>query len=386
MKSYFCILALVVAGAYAQTPPSRAIGSVTAVDAGAKQLTLKTDSGENVSVVLQDRTTYYKVGLDLDMKKAVKITLADVATGDRVAARGAISDDKKTVTAASIVVMSQADVAKKHEAEEADWKSRGVSGVITSVNPDSKELVISVRTREGQKPWIVGTSGKVDMRRYAPDSIRFSDAKPSTFADLKVGDQVRVLGNKNEDGTRITPEYIVSGTFRNVAAQVISVDAAAKTIKVTDLDTKKPALVKIEADSKMHRLPPNLANMLAMRLKGGAGGPGGPGAGGFRPGAGNPGGNTGGPAGGPGASPAGASPGGRSGDIEQMLEHIPVVQLTDLKPGDALIISSTAGAEPDKITAITVLAGVEPILTSAPKGRQGMVLGNWNLGGGGMPE
>jgi hypothetical protein len=69
-----------------------------------------------------------------------------------------------------------------------------------------------------------------------------------------------------------------------------------------------------------------------------------------------------------------------------MLEHIPVVQLADLKPGDALIISSTAGAEADKITAITILAGVEPILTSAPKGRQGMVLGNWNLGGGGMPE
>jgi hypothetical protein len=377
MKSYFCILALLVAaGAYSQTPPTRAIGSVTAVDAGAKQLTLKTDSGENVSVVLQDRTSYYKVGLDLDMKKAVKITLTDVATGDRVAARGAMSDDKKTLTATSVVVMSQADVAKKHEAEEADWKSRGVSGVITAVNPDSKELVISVRTRDGQKPLIVGASGKVDMRRYAPDSIRFSDAKPSTFADLKVGDQVRVLGNKNDDGTRITPEYIVSGTFRNIAAQVISVDVAAKTIKVTDLDTKKPALVKIEADSKMHRLPPSLANMLAVRLKGGVGG------------AGNPGGAGGdghGPPAGAG-NPAGGPPGGRSGDINQMLDRIPAAQLADLKPGDALIISSTAGAEPDKITAITILAGVEPILTSAPKGRQGMVLGNWNLGGGGMPE
>ena len=42
----------------------------------------------------------------------------------------------------------------------------------------------------------------------------------------------------------------------------------------------------------------------------------------------------------------------------------------------------TVGADPNKITAITLLAGVEPILTSAPKGRQGMVLGNWNLGGG----
>jgi hypothetical protein len=374
MKSYSCILSLLlVAGAYGQAPASRAIGSVVAVDAGSKQLTLKTDSGENVAVSLQDRTAYYRVGLDLDMKKATKISLSDIAPGDRVVARGTLSEDKKTLAVTLIAVMSQADVAKKHEAEEADWKSRGVAGVVTAINPDSKEITISVRTREGQKPFIVGAAGNVDMRRYAPDSIRFSEAKPSTFADLKVGDQMRVLGNKSDDGTRIAPEYIVSGTFRNVAAQVVSVDPMAKTIKITDLDTKKPALVKIEADSKMHRLPPNVAGMLAMRLKGGAGGPGGPGA----SGPGGPGGAR------PGGAPGG--PGGRgAGDLDQMLEHMPAIELTDLKPGDALIVSSTAGADPNKITAITLLAGVEPILTSAPKGQQGMVLGNWNLGGG-MP-
>ena len=68
-----------------------------------------------------------------------------------------------------------------------------------------------------------------------------------------------------------------------------------------------------------------------------------------------------------------------------MIERMPPFDMTQLKAGDALIISSTVGADPNKITAITLLAGVEPILTSAPKGRQGMVLGNWNLGGGG-PE
>ena len=66
-----------------------------------------------------------------------------------------------------------------------------------------------------------------------------------------------------------------------------------------------------------------------------------------------------------------------------MIERMPPLNLADLKKGDALVISSTAGAEPDKLTAITLLAGVEPILTSAPKGRQGMALGGWNLGMGG---
>src|SRR5207247_3672374 len=92
--------------------------------------------------------------------------------------------------------------------------------------------------------------------------------------------------------------------------------------------------------------------------------------------------------GGPGgaARPQGAGQsGGAGGDLEQMIERMPPLNMAELKAGDALIISSTVGADPGKITAITLLAGVEPILTSAPKGRQGMVLGNWNLGGG-APE
>jgi hypothetical protein len=195
---------------------------------------------------------------------------------------------------------------------------------------------------------------------------------------LKVGDQVRALGNKNEDGTQLTPEYIVSGTFRNVAATVVSVDPAAKTIRIIDLDTKKPALVRIEADSNVRKLSPEVANMLARRLKAAEGvtaagpGPGGP------PPAGMAGGR---PPGGPGGP--GRPGGGGGGDIEQMIERMPPLNLADLKKGDALVISSTAGAEPDKLTAITLLAGVEPILTSAPKGRQGMALGSWNLGMGG---
>jgi hypothetical protein len=261
--------------------------------------------------------------------------------------------------------MTQADLAKKHEADHAEWKKRGVSGVITALNPESKEITISVRNREGLKPLAIPASGTVDLRRYAPDSVLFSDAKPSAFAEFKVGDQVRALGTKSEDGTRLTPEFIVAGAFRNIAATVISLDAAAKTIKITDLDTKKPLLVRIAPESTLKRLQPFVANMLAARLNGpAAGAQVGPGAG---------------------ARPGGSPGGGGGGDMEQMIERMPPLNLAELKAGDALIISSTVGAEADKITAITLLAGVEPILTSAPKGRQGMVLGNWNLGGGG-PE
>jgi len=157
-----------------------------------------------------------------DLKNAAKIALGDLAVGDRVLARGKAGADAASLTATSIVVMTQADLAKKHEADHAEWKKRGVSGVITALNPESKEITISVRNREGLKPLVIPASGAVDLRRYAPDSVLFSEAKPSAFAELKVGDQVRALGTKSEDGTRLTPEFIVAGAFRNIAATVIS--------------------------------------------------------------------------------------------------------------------------------------------------------------------
>jgi len=350
----------------AQPPAARAIGAVTAIDAAAKQITIKSDAGAETKIALQDSTSYQRVPPgEKDLKNAAKIALSDLAVGDRVLARGKAGDGG-AMMATSIVVMTQSDLAKKHEADHAEWKKRGVAGVVTSLNPESKEVTISVRSREGVKPLVVPLSGTVDVRRYAPDSVLFSDAKPSTFAELKVGDQVRALGTKSEDGSRLTPEFIVAGAFRNIAATVISVDAAEKTVKVTDLDTKKPVLVRIAHDSTLKKLQPMAANMLAARLNGGGAG------GAMRPAGGGP--------------PGGGAPGGGgAGDLESMIERMPALNITELKPGDALIISSTVGAQADKITAITVLAGVEPILTSAPKGRQGMVLGNWNLGGG-SPE
>jgi hypothetical protein len=383
-------IALCAPGALPQTPAGRALGAVTAVDAAGKQLTLKQDSGAELHVVLQDATTYQRVAPgETTLKNAEKIDLAAVTVGDRVLARGAMSDDKASLTATSIIVMSKADIAKKHEADRAEWQKRGVAGVVTAVSPESKQVTISLRGRETGKTIQIATTAGTGFRRYAPDSIRFADAKPSSFAELKVGDNLRALGAKSEDGTSLAAEEIVSGSFRNVAATVISVDAAAKTIKVTDLDTKKPLLVRVKEDSTLRMLPEFAANMLAMRLKGGgAGGPGGPGGppGGMRPG-GGPGGPGGGQGGPPGGFPGGGRPGGMGRgpggggppDLEQMLERMPPLELAALKSGDPLIIASTTGSDPAAVTAITILGGVEPLLRSAPKGSQGMVLGNWNL-------
>ena len=60
-----------------------------------------------------------------------------------------------------------------------------------------------------------------------------------------------------------------------------------------------------------------------------------------------------------------------------MLERMPPFTLAELKPGDPLIISSTVGADQSTVHAITVLSGVEAILTAAPRGQ--LNLGTWSL-------
>lgn len=359
------------AQATAPTSAIRPLGVVTAIDTEGKQMTIKTDAGPDITVHLQEGTTFLRVPPgEKDLKNAAKIALSDIGVGDRVLARGRVSDEQKTVLATSVIVMTKADIAKKHEADRAEWQRHGVAGVVTTLDPDKKEITIVTRTPEGTKPLVIALATDAVLRRYAPDSVKFSDAKPSTLAELKIGDQVRALGTKSDDTRRFTAEQLVSGSFRNLAGTVISVNSSANTIKVTDLESKKPLLVRVNADSKLRRLPPMVAQMLARRSA-----------------------NEDGPAGnarerslaggGERMRPSGPAASGMTGsgvtpDPQQMLERMPALALADLKPGDAIIIASTVGADPAQVTAITLLAGVEPLLT-APHGGQQMMLSSWSL-------
>jgi hypothetical protein len=376
--------------AYAQAPAAkldRVIGEITAIDAGAKQLHLKSDTGVVIAATVDDNTNYLRVPPgEKDLKKAAKISLENVATGDRAFVRGHLADDQKSIAAVAVIIMTKADLAQKHERDREEWKRRGLTGPITAINADAKQFTISTRTREGPKPVVVEVPEKVDFRRYAPDSVRFSDATPSSFAELKVGDQLRVLGDKSADGTRIKAEEIVSGSFRNIAGVIKSIDAAKGEIKLTDLVAHKPVTVRISSDTGLRRLPPWMAAMLARREGGGAGAPSGgspPARAEGVPGPPRPEGAKPGAGGAPAEQaqfPGGAGGGMRRGgmDFQDMLERMPPLKLDELKVGDAIMLSSTNGSDPASVTAINVLAGVEPLLTAAPQGGQ-QIFGNWNF-------
>ena len=385
-------LASLVSVLDAQAPKlDRVIGEITAIDANAKQISVKLDTGAVVPATVDEKTRYLRIPPgEKDLKNATTIAFENVAVGDRAFVRGHMADDQKSIAAVAVIIMTKAELAQKHERDRDEWKRRGMAGPVTAVNAETKEVTISTRTREGPKPVIVEMPEHVDFRRYAPDSIRFSDAKASSFAELKVGDQLRVLGDKNADGSRIKAESIVSGSFRNIAGVIKTMDASANQISLTDLVLHKPVTVMLSPETAMRRLPPFMAAMLARREGGGQGGAspaGGPPGGGPREGVAQ---GIPGPPRPEGAKPGAGAPaaenaqypggGMRRGnmDFQDMLERMPQIKLADLKVGDAVMLSSTTGTDGTRVTAINLLAGVEPLLTAAPKGGQD-IFGQWNF-------
>jgi hypothetical protein len=378
------VVCLAIGIATAQQPArTNLVGAVQAIDGANGQITLHTDDGKTVKIVPHAGAKFLRLPPgEKSMANATPITASDIGPGDRVLARGELSDDKSELAATTLVIMTKADIAKKQQADQAEWQKRGVGGLVTAVDAKAGEVTINTRTVEGMKPLIIVASETTGVRRYAPDSVKFADAKPAMVAEIKVGDQVRALGAKSDDGTHYAAEELVSGSFRNVAATVTTIDPAANTMQVMDLSTKKPLLVRVNADSTMRKLPEMVARMIAMRTSGGGGGAAGAGGAQRAQGAqGAPSAPAGGPAGGAGGPGGpGGMRGGRGGDMQQMLERLPAIKLADLKPGDAIIVSSTEGVDPGHVTAITLIAGVEPILSAAPAGSQrAMMLGTWNM-------
>jgi len=349
--------------------PNGAIGEVKVIDSPAKQLILKTDAGSLVTVALGDKTVYMRLAPgEKTLTNAAKITFTEVGEGDRVWARGKVADDHKSVPATALIVMNKVDIAKKQEQERAEWKRRGILGIITAVKPETKEITISSRSMTGQQSIVIPVSDKVEVRRYAPDSIKFTDAKVAAFTELKVGDQIRALGDRSPDGTAFTAEKVVTGSFRMVSGVVTAVDAATGEIKINDLQTKQPLTIVVKQDAVLRKFPSAAeGGMMAMM---GRGGPGGPGAGGPPGGqtpAAAPGGNRPQGAAGPGG-PGGGGPGGgmRPGggfNVQDLIERLPTIAIADLKVGDTIIVSSTKGAEPTRLTAISLISGADTLLS-----------------------
>ncbi len=394
------VMHLAVAGAAAQTaatpkaPP--AVGTIKSISN--TTITLATDAGGELKISLPADVKYLRVPPgSKDLKEAVPIQLSDLQEGDRILVRATPGDNATSFVASTVIAMKKADISAKQTHEREDWQRRGIGGLVKSTDPSAGIVTIGTTTAAGAKDVEVHVSKTTALRRYAPNSVKFDDAKPSSLAEIKPGDQLRARGTKSEDGSNFTAEEIVTGAFRNIAGTIESVDSSAGTLTVKDLAGNKPVKIKITADSQVRKLPQPMAQRIAMRLKGttpdatgapngatnGAAKPGAPAVSGTQTASGaQAGGGAQGWQGGAGGGMGGPPRTGGSGDIQQMLSRLPASPLGDFQKGDAVMIVATAGQSDSEAVAITVLGGVEPILQASPQGQASSILTPWSLNSG----
>ena len=358
------------------------IGEVTALDPAASRITVRTDAGNSVAVNLMSSTTYKRaLPGATSLEGATPIALTDINMGDRVMARGRVAADRQSVPAREVVVMTRADITARNERERAEWQQRGIAGTISALDPVRKTITLTVRGRGGETVAVDASNPAIRFRRYAPDSIRFSDARPSRFEDLAVGDQVRALGNRSADGARFTPEEVVSGTFRTLVGTITAVNPQTNEVTVTPVGASaggaQPFTVRVNADSLVRRIPPEMAQMIAARQGAQNGG-----GAGVRGGAGNAPPPQQRPEGGGGRTqqqpgmnrPGGGAGGGMmrsGGDLREMLERLPALPLSQMQPGTLVLVSSTSGSATVRPMALAVVTGIEAFMPMMqPGGRQ----------------
>ncbi len=374
-----------------QAAVAKFLGAITSINGDT--LTVKTTQGDSKQVQVPTNAILKRIEPgQTNLSAAVDMQYTDLAVGDRVLVNLDPASTAAVPAVLRVVAIKAADVQKKQQQEAEAWQ-RGVGGLVKSVDTSSGVIVVSTGGGSRAKTTTVKTTQATVMKRYAPGSVRFDEAVAAPITAIQPGDQVRARGQKTTD--TLTADEVVSGGFRNISGTITSTDPANSTLVVKDLVTKKQVTVHMGAETQMRRLPDRMAQFIAMRLKGQApggfggvaygggttrpqGAAGGNSAGGATSAAGN-GATTGAGSGNGGwqggQRGTGGSAGGGTGDLSQALSRAPTIQLTDLQKGEAVMLVSTQGDA--DVTAITVLAGVEPLL-EAPASQD--LLSNWSMG------
>ncbi|MCC6366390.1 MAG: hypothetical protein IT165_22965 [Bryobacterales bacterium] len=356
-KAMNAMFLFMMCGAAAAQPQGRVLGLVTAVSAGG-DITVQADAGGTYAAKALEGAKIYRVEPgEKDLSKATKGTLTDIAAGDRILIRGEVNAAEKIVLASSLIVMKKEAITSLQAKEEADWKQHSVAGVIKSVDAEGKQFRMSARSAGVVKEWTVAVTDKTGIKRYADESIRYQDAQPSGLKAMVAGDQVRVMGNRQDAELKVTAEQIVFGSFQTLGGEIVSLKPETGDVVLLDVQTKKKVALKISPEARLRRMP----------AFGGR-------PGGMRPGGGPPGGMRPGGGGGFGMRAGG----GNGPDFQQMMERLPKATLGDLKAGDAVVTSVARPKDGHPANVISMIAGMD-FLLRAPASEVNQVIGNWNM-------
>jgi hypothetical protein len=352
----FLAILLLTTGAMSAQAPKSIVGTLTAFRSESAEVEIRPDRDGPVIARITADTIAQKIAPGAkDLKSAEGIAVTDLGIGDRVL----VTLAPGTSDALRIVVMAAGDIAKRDAADRQDWQKRGVAGIVSA--KAGNRITVKTKTFTGEVEAVIAVDEQTSFKRYAPDSVKFSDARPSKLSEVAVGDQLRARGTKSDDGLQVAAKDVAFGTFLVKAGAVSAVNLESRQVTVKELGTNKTLTVLLTADSQIKLMP-------SVPMPGAAA------SGGGRSGL-----------------PAMPGRGGPSGgfDINQMLERMPASKLEDLKPGSSVVISSTKGATRDQLTAIMVLGNADMLIQMASMmsnsnrggGMGGMAMGGASMGG-----
>jgi hypothetical protein len=330
VKSFLFVCFSACGAIYAQAQ-AQFVGTVKAVNTSAAEVLIQPDKGDAITLRDSGSTALRVAPGERDLKNASPIRIEEIASGDRVL----VTVEPGTRDIRRIVVMPSKDIARRDEANRTDWEQRGMSGVVRSAQDGV--ITVTVKGVNGEQSVPVVVTQKTILRRWGPEATRFEDAKAGSIREIRPGDQIRARGDRGPDGSSLIAEEVVSGAFQTRVGSVTSIDSDSGLIRLKDQRSGSEITVKLPSGSQIR-----------MMASFGSGGPGGaPGAPGPMP---------------SGPAPQNGPPPGPGPDINQIVERLPLGEIGDIKPGQTVIVSGTKGANPDELTAITLVTNADMLI------------------------
>ena len=132
MKPFLLLLTVMAALAVGSQAQSTAAGAKPSVAAGdvlsvtPAKIVLQTKNGP-VDVMISEKTEFKRVPPENPvLKAAVASSVGDIAEGDKLMVTGFFADDKRTLPARSVYLMTKSDIAQRHQKESQEWATRGI--------------------------------------------------------------------------------------------------------------------------------------------------------------------------------------------------------------------------------------------------------------------
>ena len=341
------------------------IGEIISIDQTSGKIVIQTDAKLSVTVVFSDKTAFRRVAPgETSLSNAETIKITDLKVGDRVLVPNWNSADEQAAVR-QIIVMARAAIEQTRTAEQEKRRARTLGGRITAINAEKKEITIQSRGRGNPETLIVDASGKAKLLRYAPDSLKLSDAVPGAFADLRIGDQIRVIGDRSSsDAARVTAEEIIFGSVARTVGTISEINAARGEVVIKNNQSGQTITVAIGKNTTLRRITPEVAADLRERFERRA-----------RRQERNTAktdGQTNQPQNRERRRERNAD--GQNNNRRQLFENLPAITVSDLKKGDAVLITGTNAASATQMTAVSIIAGdgdLQQILLRTQGGRDG---------------